>query len=382
MTSILGYTDLISEAPDGHKLPAESALALQTIRRNGEHLLGLINDILDLSKIESGNLETEAIRCSLSELMNEVTRTMGTMAKGKNLKFGVEYATKIPREIRTDPTRLKQILFNVIGNSLKFTKNGSVTVTVRYETSPIHFVIDIADTGIGLTEEQRKGLFRPFSQADASTTRQYGGTGLGLSISRYLAEALGGSLVLHHTEPGVGSCFRLCIQADYPSESEWFVPIDETQKNNVAAGRTTKSELELAGLRILVAEDGLDNQRLIRHILSKRGATVEVVENGALAVQRVQEEVLNQTAFDVVLMDMQMPVMDGYAATATLRSQHYQLPVIALTANAMHGDREKCLKAGCSDFATKPIDRTALIAIILNSISDSSRSHTSEVTKS
>lgn len=368
MTAILGYTDLLLEEGDITKAPRHRVEALHTIQRNGEHLLALINDILDLSKIEVGKIGVESITCSPRQLLLEVESLMRLRAQARNLALIVEAADGLPATIESDPTRLRQILVNLVGNAIKFTECGSVTIAARFVPGDQpQLLIDVSDTGTGMTPEQVQKLFRPFTQADTSTTRRFGGTGLGLTISKRLAQMLGGDVSIVCSAPGVGTTFRLTLDiagavetevADEPAPRR----DTETLRNAILPQPAAERATLPAGFRILLAEDGPDNQRLISFVLRKAGAEVVVVDNGQLAVDQALAAFRRGEPFDLILMDMQMPLMDGYAATALLREKGYSLPIIALTAHAMSGDREKCLAVGCSDYATKPLDRQRLLA--------------------
>jgi two-component system sensor histidine kinase/response regulator len=355
MTAILGFADLLLTEGDISRAPPHRIEALRTIQRNGEHLLALINDILDLSKIEVGKVGVESISCSPRQLLDDVGSLMRLRAQERNLSLIIESEGLLPATIQSDPTRLRQILVNLVGNAIKFTDQGWVRVVARFVAGPEPLLkIDVVDTGSGMTAEQQQKLFRPFTQADMSTTRKFGGTGLGLTISRRLAQMLGGDVTIVESTPGVGTTFRLTVRAVQPVFLE---PSEATQSTTPAEAPKPFNDKLPPGCRILLAEDGLDNQRLISTILKKAGAEVTVVDNGQAAQQTALEAEAAGSPFDVVLMDMQMPIMDGYAATTSLRTHGYTRPIIALTAHAMSGDREKCLAAGCTDYATKPINR-------------------------
>lgn len=364
MTAILGFSENLL---DPHLTDVERTETVETIQRNGKHLLNLINDILDISKVEAGKMHVEQLPCRPDQIVGEVLASMRVRTQSKPVRLGVRYDGLVPREILTDPTRMRQILINMVGNAVKFTEQGRIDVTARYrdEAEPV-LEFEVADTGIGMTVEQAESLFRPFTQADTSMARRYGGTGLGLAISRRFARLLGGDVDLVRTEPGEGSCFRLILPA-VPVETPEFVASPELPID-AHARICQPSVCQLPSpCRILLAEDGPDNQRLIRLILRKAGADVTVVENGEAAVKRAlaaQESV----PFDLILMDMQMPVLDGYDATRQLRKKGYGGLVVALTAHAMAHDRQRCLDAGCDDYATKPIDRDALIAIVCDNL--------------
>ena len=374
MTAILGFADVLLEQGDLDRAPPERIEAADTIKRNGEYLVQIINDILDLSKIEAGRTVIERIVCSPFTITSEVASLMRVRADAKALPMGVEYLGAVPETILTDPTRLRQILVNLIGNAIKFTDVGGVRLVVRYVTEgpQAFFQFDVIDTGVGMTEEQAAALFEPFTQADASTTRKFGGTGLGLSISRRLARLLGGDIEVVETQAGVGTRFRATIAA---GPMDGIRMIDNPQHTTATETETARAPaasdaLQLRGCRILLAEDGPDNRKLITLILERAGADMTVVENGKLAVDKVlaartgNSESASDREYDVVLLDMQMPVMDGYQAARRLRSQGYSGPIIALTAHAMEDDRAKCIAAGCDDYTTKPIDRARLIEIV------------------
>ena len=364
MTAILGYADVLLEDGDLKNAPPERIEAARTIKRNGGYLLGLINDILDLSKIEAGKLNVERIDCSPCQVVAEVESLIRVRSNASGLELRVEYAGRIPETIQSDPTRLRQILINLMGNAIKFTEIGHVDLITRMARLPdgspaLQF--DVVDTGLGMTAEQAAKLFKPFSQADASTTRTFGGTGLGLAISRRLAEALGGDVQLVETKPGAGSRFRVSIATGPLDGIRMLDRPGGVVRATPEARAATDAEVPRLDCRILLAEDGPDNQRLIAHVLKQAGAEVTAVENGQLAVEAACNAA---RPFDVVLMDMQMPVMDGYTATAALRTRGYAGPIVALTAHAMADDRQKCLDTGCDDYASKPIDRGQLLATI------------------
>ncbi|MHC4876921.1 MAG: ATP-binding protein [Planctomycetota bacterium] len=366
MTAIIGYSDLLLDADQ----PSEDRVqCVETIRRNADHLLTLINDILDLSKIEADKMTVEQIECSPCAIVSDVASLMRVRAAEKNIGFLVEYESAIPETIVSDPVRVRQILINLVGNSIKFTKEGYVKTQVHLEDtngdSPmLHF--KVIDTGIGMTEEQRNRLFRPFTQADYSTTRQFGGTGLGLTICKRLVEMLGGRIDVTSV-PGLGSSFMFRIPTGSLENVKLLQSPSEEQADNdqlQQAQTDNPAESEVLAARVLLAEDGIDNRRLISHHLKKAGVRVTTAENGQLAFDAATTEVNRGTPYDLIFMDMQMPVMDGYQAASRLRQEGYQGPVVALTAHAMSGDREKCLAAGCDEYLTKPIDPQKLFAMI------------------
>jgi signal transduction histidine kinase/DNA-binding response OmpR family regulator len=355
LTAILGFAEEL-------KVPLTSAedrdRCVETILRNGAHLLQIINDLLDLSKIEAGHMTLEQLPFSLPALLADVLELLEMRAQHKGLVLKVGLVTPVPETIVSDPTRLRQILVNLIGNALKFTPAGEVQVRVSVAAdaeSQRALRFDVVDSGIGMTEEQMQRLFRPFSQADGSTTRKFGGTGLGLSISRRLARMLGGDITVA-SRPDVGSTFSVTIAP------QWAAGVRRIQR--LGQPRTTGdtgnvAALDLRGCRILLADDSPDNRILISRILSRAGADVTLATNGLEAVEQLMAAC--DTPFDVLLLDMQMPVMDGYTAAGRLRELGWTGPIIALTANAMRGDAERCLEAGCSGYATKPIERDLLL---------------------
>ncbi|MES2791392.1 MAG: ATP-binding protein [Planctomycetota bacterium] len=360
MAAILGFTDVLSQTVER----PDEIDAVQTIRRNGEYLLELINDILDLSKIEAGRFELERLEVSPVKLIVDVITLMRARSAEKGLALKLEYATEVPETIHTDPTRVRQILINLIGNAIKFTERGSVRFVVRLRQEPdlpACLQFDVIDTGIGMTEEQIGKLFRPFTQADSSTTRKYGGTGLGLSICHRLVQMLGGTVTVT-SQPDQGTTFTVTIATGNIQNTRLVTPKFEAVSQPEVQKSATPEVLEPA--RILLAEDGPDNQRLIKYVLNKAGMEVVCVETGDAACEVALMSASSGTPFDLILMDMQMPVLDGYSATRRLRSCGYTRPIIALTAHAMSGDREKCLAAGCDDYTVKPINRELLLRMV------------------
>ena len=368
MTAILGFADVLLERGNLDDAPPERVEAAEAIRRNGEYLLGLLNDILDLSKIEAGKMTVERVDCSLCRTIAEVASLARVRADAKGLAFNIKYLGAVPEIIQSDPTRLRQILINLIGNAIKFSEVGSVQLVTRFVGDGPEPLIqfDLVDTGIGMTAQQVAGLFQPFTQADASTTRKYGGTGLGLTISQRLAELLGGEITVIETAAGAGTRMRVSVPTGSLDGVKMIEdPMAATVVTPTAAGDAARTdERPLAACHILLAEDGPDNQRLIVHMLKKAGAQVTVVENGSLVVDVALGARNDARPFDVILMDMQMPVIDGYRATRLLRQKGYTAPIVALTAHAMASDREKCIQAGCNDYNAKPINRKKLIETI------------------
>jgi len=356
MGAILGFADMLL-----HRSPEECAKAgcVQIIQRNALHLLELINEILDLSKVEAGQMKVERISCDLPALLSEIISLMRPRAAEKGLAFGVTFQGPIPHLIQTDPLRLRQILVNLVGNSVKFTQSGRIDLRVADEGSGgpnILLRVDVIDTGIGMTPELVGRLFIPFTQGDASITRKFGGTGLGLTISRQLAKLLNGD-VTASSQSGIGSTFTVKIDGGPSAGVERLDSLTEATLP-AAVDQKAEADIRLHG-RILLVEDGADNQRLLRMQLSDAGAKVVSALDGRIAV-----DLATTQAFDLILMDMQMPVMDGYAATMELRRKGLTTPIIALTAYAMAEDRDKCLAAGCSGYLTKPIDEEKLLRTV------------------
>lgn len=359
MTAILGYADLLS---DPTLSEAEKAGHVSTIRRNGEHLVGIINDILDISKIEAGKMTLESIDTPVTQLAQDIVTLMRPRAAVKNLSIETNLIFPLPSHIKADPLRLRQVLVNLLSNAVKFTESGGIRLQISYVNATLKF--EIIDTGIGMSAEQALKLFKPFTQADDSMSRRFGGTGLGLAISQRLISMMGGTIQINSTL-NVGTTFWFALPIGQLQASELVSHAPATQAKGAQAA-TPLAATPLAGLRIVLAEDGLDNQRLISFHLKKAGAKVDICDNGRIAVELISTLNRAKQLPDVILMDMQMPEMDGYEASRTLRTMGINLPIFALTAHAMAGDREKCLAAGCSDYLTKPVDRAQLIAAISN----------------
>lgn len=359
LTAILGFTDVLIEDQTIRQVAADRLNDLRTIKRNGEHLLELINDILDLSKIEAGKLEIERIPWSLPRLITDVTSSMQGRASVKGIELITEYQGPIPETIHVDPTRLRQVLVNLLGNAIKFTDDGSVRLTIRISAGNPEealLVFQVIDTGIGMSEEEMRRLFRPFSQASKSTSRHFGGTGLGLTISRHLTELMNGQIWVA-SQPGQGSTFTFSLPIGSLLETRLLDNPDEARQADGEHG----APAVMIPARILLVEDSPDNQRLVTFHLRRAGAEVSIAENGCRAVELVRESIANGRSFDLILMDLHLPELDGISATRQIRALGYSRTIIALTANAMAGDRERCLEAGCDDYASKPINRQSLL---------------------
>jgi len=362
LTAILGYADLLREEGNRTDAPTNRLQKIDTIRDAGRHLLTVINDILDLSKIEAHKMTVESVETPLIRVLAEVESLMRPRATDKGLSFSVTLATALPDRILSDPTRLRQILLNLTGNATKFTQQGRVALTARIEQqdSVAWLIFEMEDTGPGLTHEQANQLFNPFNQADNTVTRRYGGTGLGLAISRRLARLMGGDVTLEWSEPGQGSRFRVRLPLRRAADA-----VDVSTLAAIRAESIMMASLTAASLsgRILLAEDSVVNQRLIAFLLRKAGAEVDVADNGRMALEMLERAGATGIRYDLLLTDMQMPEMDGYTLTRTLRRRGSTLAIVALTANAMSEDRQKCLACGCDDYASKPIAKANLLAI-------------------
>jgi len=355
MTSILGFADLLADTRHGQENSAEF---IRAIHRNAEHLLTVINDILDITKIEAGRVSIERIECSPATIIHDVASLMTGRAAEKGIGLEFSFADSVPSTLVTDPTRLRQIAINLVGNAIKFTENGRVRVLLEYEPDrmlrPLGvLVVKVQDTGIGLSKEQLSGLFEAFSQADPSTTRKFGGSGLGLAISRRLARLLGGDISATST-PNKGSEFVVRLNCRLAEGSEIGAAC--------VASPEAATPQKIRG-RILLAEDGPDNQRLIVHLLRQAGAEVFTVTNGNLAIEQCFEQLHAGTPFDLILMDMQMPIKDGYETTREIRAAGYTRPIVALTANVLTEQRRRAIESGCDDMIEKPIERQRFLSV-------------------
>jgi signal transduction histidine kinase/FixJ family two-component response regulator len=370
MTAILGFTDLLAQ---GLTDPVKIDAAV-TIKRNAEYLLEIINDILDLSKIEAGKMAADREPVSPWQIVADVCSLMRVRAAAKGISLTAEHHGPLPATIVTSPVRLRQILINLIGNAIKFTDAGGVRVVVRLPPTAgraPQLRIDVVDTGIGMSSKDLQRLFLPFVQLDSSWTRKTPGTGLGLAISRRLAEMLGGTIRVISTS-GRGSTFTVTIATGPLNGVAMLEDSSEALLVRPKSGDKPAATTDEFHGRILLVEDGPDNQRLISLLLTRAGFDVTVADNGQIAIETIQKALAEIAAasvgdrlpFDLILMDMQMPIVDGYEATRRLRQMGYTGPIIALTAHAMNTDRRECLDAGCDDFATKPISRETLLATV------------------
>jgi len=354
MNAILGFADVLRR---GLVESRDDAMRyLNTIHSSGRHLLELINDILDLSKVESGHFQIEFTETRPHELIHELITVLDVRAQEKGISLEYTSDGEIPVTLETDPTRLRQIITNLVGNSLKFTETGGVKVVTRYLKKTSQLQIDVIDTGIGMKKETLENIFNPFVQADSSVTRRFGGTGLGLAISKKFAKHMNGDIIVN-SEEGKGSIFSVLIGVNVADDAQFM---DAATALEQFRSRTDQhfdmSTLNIKRSTVLVVDDGEANRQLIALILSRAGLNVLQAENGQVAL-----DAMSENEVDLVLMDMQMPVMDGYTATETLRARGVTIPIYALTGNAMKGDEEKCRTAGCSGFLTKPVDMDLLL---------------------
>jgi signal transduction histidine kinase/CheY-like chemotaxis protein len=352
---IQGFADL---AMDPEVVSDVRAEYLLTIRRNAESLTKLIGEILDLSKVEAGRIEIENVRFSLPHLISDIVTALELQANGKGITLKYVFDGPYPEFVTSDSMRLRQVLINVINNAVKFTSSGGVLITAKFRKStqdaePSMVDFFVSDTGIGLSTEQQARLFQPFMQADNSTTRKYGGTGLGLDLSKKLAQALGGDLILEKSEVGIGSTFKISFQCGpiKPEDVSNHIKIPTSEKMVVRA-----QTAELDGFHVLLVEDSVDNQILFSRYLSRVGAKIDIACDGIEGLRYAREN-----KYDVILMDVQMPNLDGYGATSVLRAEGFTTPIIALTAHALHEDREAALKNGFSDYLTKPLNSELLV---------------------
>ena len=362
MTAIMGYTDLLMSST----WPAEEDREhLKVIKRNSENLLAIISDILDLSKIESEEVSLDLAEVPVREVVEEVRSLMQMRTDEKGLQLNVDFQEPLFRAIRTDPGRLRQILVNLVGNAVKFTEQGSVTITVgsarQDDDGSVKLQFEVADTGIGISSEAIGRLFQPFTQADMTFTRRFGGTGLGLAISQRLAGLLGGRIEVQ-SQPGKGSTFTLTIYAvpmDKVQEHPALLPDSTDEMQPTATGRPQR----LHGC-VLLAEDDLDLRALLVRNLVALGLEVDTAEDGRIACKQALKSKAEGRPYDLILMDIQMPELDGHEATRSLRRDGWEGPIVAVTAHAMSGDREKCLEAGCNDYVSKPVTPDELFAVV------------------
>lgn len=369
LTAIKGFTE---HCLDENCSEANMRKYLGTVLRNSSHLIGLINNILDLSKIESEKLELEKKRFAISELVFDLESVLYAQALEKDLQFSIEFEYPIPKFVNSDITRVKQVLLNVCSNAIKFTKEGFTRLTISYQSTSNKLFFVVEDTGIGMTEQEMGRIFRPFEQADSSTTRRFGGTGLGLCISKNLSQILGGDIIVTST-PGQGSCFAISIDAGMSQDelelADAKLPLIEPSSQQEVSQNNIHFDAD-----ILLAEDNPDNQQLIRILLEKRGIRVDIANNGEEAVEKALID-----DYDLILMDMQMPVMGGLEATDILRKAAIDIPIIALTANVMKEDIQTYMESGCNATVAKPIDQLSLFRELTNYLGSSDSDGSIEV---
>lgn len=408
MTAIIGFAELLTD-PDATDEDRERAV--ETVNRNGKHLLHLINSILDLSKIEAGHLNVEQTQCSPTQIVQDVVELLSVRSDEKGLDLRVSFDGPVPQHISSDSFRLNQALVNLVGNAIKFTSEGSVEIRIRCDREAGLLTMDVIDSGIGMTAEQLERVFEPFSQADTSMTRRFGGTGLGLAITRRIARLLGGDLTVT-SQINQGSTFSLTVStgsldgvavvtapAPVSAESTSTIPaVDNSdtqdtpvaripaerpvnaqngqrQARSTAKKSTQNSTPSMPDGRVLIVEDGPDNQRIVSYLLRKAGLDVDIADNGLEGVEAAKASLSEGRPYDLILMDMQMPVMDGYTATGTLRESGWTRPIVALTAHALKEEVDRCLSAGCDAFLRKPIEKPAFFAEIRRQLERSAKEH-------
>ena len=365
MNGVLGFANLLLETP----LSSKQHEFARTIQQSGDALLAIINDVLDFSKIEAGRITVEQVDFDLFELCEEVGSLLQLSADKHGLTFSLDYGASVPRQVKGDPARIRQVLLNLGGNAVKFTESGGVRIKIR-QAGATRLRIEVADTGIGITGPQLQVLFQRFTQADSSTTRRYGGTGLGLAISKSLVELMGGEIGVD-SEPAKGSTFWFELPLLGVSPLEPGASAEVAAQTEAPAVATALAGSKLRG-RLLLVEDNEVNQRIAGYLLNKLGCDVDIARHGREAIER-----LSASHYDLVFMDCQMPEMDGYEATRLIRDPastvlNHDIPIIAMTANAFAEDHQRCIATGMNDFVAKPIDRQRLAAVLANWLPESS----------
>ena len=367
MSAILGYADILNR----HLKDPDNRNCVSIIRSNGQFLLGIINDILDISKIEAGKLELCRSHFHVDQLVTDVMSLMSVRATEKKIDLTVRYTGNIPQSIRSDEKRIKQVLVNLVGNAIKFTEKGVVTLSIGLEKKPFGSLLrfDVIDTGIGVSTDQAQKLFQPFTQADNSVDRKFGGTGLGLTISQRLARMLEGDITFE-SELGKGSTFTLTIDVgDLDNEKLVNPELSTPQAVTLSQPKTTKAGSRLDG-RFLVVDDRREIRFIAQHFIEDAGGQVVTAENGQQAIDIVTAGAASNTIYNAVVMDMQMPVMDGYEAARCLRTIGFEQPIIALTAHAMDGDRDRCIEAGCTNYISKPLDGPEFVDLLASYLNE------------
>lgn len=353
LAAILGHTDILLRRIDDPDLRKE----VRTIRRSGEHLLGVINDVLDLSRIEAGRLEVELGPCNLAVALRDVHELLSSRADAGSVDFRLVVTGPLPTNLRTDGRRIKQVLLNLVGNALKFTPEGVVELRAAHDAEAREVRLEVCDTGIGIPEDVQRAIFEPFRQGDASLTRRHGGTGLGLPISVRLAESLGGRIEVE-SRAGEGSLFTFVLPADQP-DLELAPYVDQAPDDPLPGGPA-----DVVDGRVLVVDDRPEVRRVVQHFLEEAGAEVLVASDGVQAVEAVERAAADGAPIDLVVMDVQMPNMDGHEATRELRRRGHTVPIVALTASAMREDELRALDAGCDAYLAKPVEVDSLVALV------------------
>jgi signal transduction histidine kinase len=358
LTAIIGFSDLVAAGANEN----EAVEFQETIRRNAQHLLSLIDEILDFSKIESGTMTIERSTIETRDFFTGIESTFKPAVEKKGIDLRLELDAGVPPALKTDAKRLRQMVVNLIGNAVKFTERGSVKIEVHVidDRGSPQLRIRVIDTGIGIPNDVHNRLFAPFSQADMSLSRKFGGTGLGLALSRKMARSLGGELMIESSQPGVGSVFTLWVPVEISSEPAFEKP--SRSKTARSPRRSSLKSQKLAGMHILLAEDSVDNRRLLERLLKGAGAQIVTVADGIEAVEKARTQ-----SFDVILMDIQMPRLDGFSATRQIRAAGFTKPILALTAHASEQDLERVLEAGCNDRLVKPIEFDQMVSSLLAS---------------
>lgn len=368
LNAIIGFSEILSTTSDDQIEQKHNLV--EGVKKNGQQLSRIIDDILDLSKVEAGKLVVDKKRIRFSAIINEIKSVMELRAAEKKISFYIESVGKLPTHIETDEIRLKQILMNVIGNAIKFTDHGHVKLKIHFDQNDIKdnfLFFTVEDTGIGISDENQQSLFSPFSQGDNSNTRRYGGTGLGLALSRRLSMQLGGDIVLQESTKNIGSTFLITINCGDLYQADWKEKLFDMPQPPVKVKTQAGSIKDnLKDLRVLLVEDSEDNQEIFVHFLKTAGAKSDIVEDGLVAVEKAANN-----DYDFILMDIQIPGVDGKEATRRIRSQGYKKPIIALTAHALQQEKESCIKAGCNGQITKPVTGEAFIEQIRHFITES-----------
>lgn len=361
LNAIMGLSELLQT---NYKDEQERTLWLKKITRNSEHLKKVIDEILDLSKIEAGKLQLKIAEFSIPQVIAQVKSILSPLANEKKLALRFEVEGAIPSSITSDSTKIQHILLNLLGNAIKFSNQGSVTLKVKLiDDKPPLMQFTVVDTGIGMSEDEVKHLFEPFTQVDSSMTRRFGGTGLGLTLAKQLAQALGGDVYLAESVPGKGSTFVATVKAGDVSTSSTITSFKNLLLEPVELVDTSPESLapkqNISNFKVLLVEDSLDNQLLVQNFLEMEGVTVDLASDGEEGMEKAKNG-----DHDLVIMDIQMPVVDGYTATATLRQHGYKKPIVAFTAHAFEDEKERCLNIGFTDFLSKPIKKRSLVDCI------------------